>query len=124
LIAGFASTVGWPLSSLGLETIGWRGTCYGWAAAHIVIGLPLNLFFLPRAARSRTRRQTAYSDGPHDDPAVFRLRRCLDGDLGNGGALAAHRRGVRRNTGASRFRWQDDRTGSSGGARSRGEHAQ
>src|ERR1700749_3054197 len=28
LIAGFASTVGWPLSSLGLETIGWRGTWY------------------------------------------------------------------------------------------------
>src|SRR6185312_1350550 len=24
LIAGFASTVAWPLSSLGLETIGWR----------------------------------------------------------------------------------------------------
>jgi predicted MFS family arabinose efflux permease len=48
LIAGFASTVGWPLSSLGLETIGWRDTCYGWALAHIVIGLPLNLL-LPRA---------------------------------------------------------------------------
>src|SRR5262249_53558236 len=48
LIAGFASTVAWPLSSLGLETIGWRQTCYGWALAHIVIGLPLNLL-LPRA---------------------------------------------------------------------------
>lgn len=50
LIAGFASTVGWPLSSLGLETIGWHNTCYAWAAAHIVIGLPLNLS-LPRAAQ-------------------------------------------------------------------------
>jgi hypothetical protein len=48
LIAGFASTVGWPLSSLGLETIGWRETCYAWALAHILIGLPLNLS-LPRA---------------------------------------------------------------------------
>lgn len=47
LIAGFASTVAWPLSSLGLETIGWRDTCYAWAAAHMVIGLPLNLS-LPR----------------------------------------------------------------------------
>jgi predicted MFS family arabinose efflux permease len=47
LIAGFASTVAWPLSSLGLETIGWRDTCYLWALAHIVIGLPLNLS-LPR----------------------------------------------------------------------------
>ena len=51
LIAGFASTVGWPLSALGLETIGWRETCYAWAAAHILIGLPLNLLFLPRTAR-------------------------------------------------------------------------
>ena len=48
LIAGFASTVAWPLSSLGLETIGWRDTCYAWALAHIVLGLPLNLS-LPRA---------------------------------------------------------------------------
>jgi MFS family permease len=51
LFAGFASTVGWPLSSLGLETIGWRETCYAWAAAHIVLGLPLNLL-LPRTERA------------------------------------------------------------------------
>src|SRR5689334_15004735 len=48
LIAGFASTVAWPLTSLGLETVGWRETCYAWALAHILIGLPLNLS-LPRA---------------------------------------------------------------------------
>lgn len=48
LIAGFASTVGWPLSALGLELVGWRWTCFSWAAAHILIGLPLNLIFLPR----------------------------------------------------------------------------
>ncbi len=49
LIAGFASTVGWPLSAL-LEThVGWRGACLAWAALHLVLGLPLNLS-LPRAA--------------------------------------------------------------------------
>jgi MFS family permease len=53
LIAGFASTVGWPLSSLGLETIGWRETCYAWAAAHMVIGLPLNMLFLPKTPRAQ-----------------------------------------------------------------------
>jgi len=47
LIAGFASTVGWPLTAYGLAHIGWRDTCFAWAAAHIVIGLPLNLL-LPR----------------------------------------------------------------------------
>ena len=53
LIAGFASTVGWPLSSLGLETIGWRETCYAWAAVHLVIGLPLNMLFLPKTPRAQ-----------------------------------------------------------------------
>lgn len=48
LIAGFASTIGWPLSTwLELET-GWRGTCLTWAGLHLLLGLPLNLR-LPRA---------------------------------------------------------------------------
>jgi MFS family permease len=55
LIAGFASTVGWPLSSLGLETIGWRETCFAWAIAHILVGLPLNLM-LPRTESAATSR--------------------------------------------------------------------
>ncbi len=49
LIAGFASTVGWPLTALMLEAWGWRGACLGWAALHLVLGLPLNAR-LPRAA--------------------------------------------------------------------------
>src|SRR3954447_22140066 len=47
LMAGFASTIGWPLTALGLEHIGWRNTCFAWALAHIVIGLPLNLLMIP-----------------------------------------------------------------------------
>jgi len=43
LIAGFASTVGWPLTSLLDAQLGWRGACLAWAAAHLLIGLPLNL---------------------------------------------------------------------------------
>lgn len=49
LIAGFASTVGWPLTAWGLSTLGWRETCFAWAVAHIVIGLPLNWLLLPKA---------------------------------------------------------------------------
>jgi predicted MFS family arabinose efflux permease len=48
LIAGFASTVGWPLSALLEAHVGWRGACLGWAALHLVVGIPLNLS-LPRA---------------------------------------------------------------------------
>jgi predicted MFS family arabinose efflux permease len=42
LIAGFASTVGWPLSTLMEAQFGWRGACLGWATLHLLVGLPLN----------------------------------------------------------------------------------
>lgn len=48
LIAGFASTVGWPLTAWGASGLGWRETCLAWAAAHLLIGLPLNRFLLPK----------------------------------------------------------------------------
>lgn len=49
LIAGFASSVGWPLSAAMEAAWGWRGACAAWAALHLLLGLPLNLW-LPRAA--------------------------------------------------------------------------
>ncbi len=48
LIAGFASTVGWPLSAWLSAQWGWREACWTWAALHVLAGLPLNLS-LPRA---------------------------------------------------------------------------
>ena len=48
LFAGFASTVGWPLSTYLESTLGWRTTCMIWALLHLLIGLPLNAL-LPRA---------------------------------------------------------------------------
>ena len=48
LVAGFASTVGWPLTAwLELE-FGWRGACLCWAGLHLLLGLPLNAS-LPRS---------------------------------------------------------------------------
>lgn len=47
LLAGLASTVGWPLSAWMEAQLGWRGACLGWAALHLVLGLPLNAS-LPR----------------------------------------------------------------------------
>jgi predicted MFS family arabinose efflux permease len=49
LIAGFASTIGWPLSALLNARYGWRDTCLIWAALHIVMGLPLNRLLIPPA---------------------------------------------------------------------------
>ena len=50
LIAGFASTVGWPLSTFLEATVGWRGACFAWAGLHVLLGLPLN-WSIPRIAR-------------------------------------------------------------------------
>ena len=66
LLAGFASTIGWPLSAWGLAELGWRETCFAWAAAHIVIGLPLNLFLLPKAQRVEGEDATAKPHIPID----------------------------------------------------------
>lgn len=49
LIAGFASTLGWPLTTWLASEYGWRTACQVWAAIHIGVALPLNLS-LPRAA--------------------------------------------------------------------------
>lgn len=49
LIAGFASTVGWPFTTWLDAEYGWRAACQIWAVIHICIALPLNLS-LPRAA--------------------------------------------------------------------------
>lgn len=43
LIAGFASTVGWPLSAWLEAQYGWRVACLGWMGIHLGLALPLNL---------------------------------------------------------------------------------
>lgn len=47
LIAGFASTIGWPLSAWLATQWGWREACWTWAALHVLLGLPLNLSLPP-----------------------------------------------------------------------------
>lgn len=55
LIAGFASTVGWPLSALLEERFGWRATCVAWALAQLALCLPLNLYAIPAVRPEPTR---------------------------------------------------------------------
>jgi len=64
LLAGFASTVGWPLTALAEAQFGWRGACAAWAAAHLLLALPLNAL-LPRAAAP-----AAASASPAADEAI------------------------------------------------------
>lgn len=52
LLGGFASTVGWPLSAWMEVHWGWRGACLGWAALHLLVGLPLHAW-LPRQSPAK-----------------------------------------------------------------------
>jgi MFS family permease len=90
LLAGFASTVGWPLTALGLESIGWRNTCFAWAAAHILIGLPINFFMLP--AVTGARASAVVSAKPHIpiDRTMLLLAFAFAAAWSVTGAMAAH----------------------------------
>ncbi|HEY1935105.1 MAG TPA: MFS transporter [Acetobacteraceae bacterium] len=62
LIAGFASTVCWPLSALLLQYFGWRGTCVAYAALQLAVVLPLYGFGLPREVPRAPAQRHAASD--------------------------------------------------------------
>ncbi len=49
LIAGFASTIFWPLTQFLLEGFGWRATFAIFAAAHVFVCTPLHWFKLTKA---------------------------------------------------------------------------
>lgn len=68
LIAGFASTVGWPITSAIEQEFSWRVALLFWASTHIAIALPLHIF-LPGVKRDERRlrrvsRQTNQTVGP------------------------------------------------------------
>ncbi|MBU8539291.1 MFS transporter [Roseomonas tokyonensis] len=91
LIAGFASTVGWPVSALMEEAFGWRGACLGWAALHLLVGLPLNRLLVPPAPPPE-RKAAMTQQAP---PAPSRLAMPLlafvfAGSWFIAGAMAAH----------------------------------
>lgn len=71
LFAGFASTVGWPLSAWGASALGWREVCLAWAGVHILVGLPLNLFLLPKVQSSVVPADTGPVHIPMDRTMVL-----------------------------------------------------
>lgn len=90
LIAGFASTVGWPLTSWGVDAFGWRSTCMGWAAAHMLLGLPLNLFGLPRLVRPSESGKAGSSPAVVMDRNMWLMAFAFAAAWFVAGALAAH----------------------------------
>lgn len=49
LFGGLASTVCWPLAAFLVAHVGWRDTCFVYAALQFGISLPLHYFLMPRA---------------------------------------------------------------------------
>jgi len=79
LIAGFASTVGWPLTAYVAEHFGWRASAFVWAALHLCVALPLNLSCIPSVSRSTQRPDGAAPNmlqpAPDTSSAPQRMRR-------------------------------------------------
>jgi len=64
LIAGFASTLGWPVSAVLNQHFGWRGACLGWAAVNLLICLPMNRLLIPRPAGPVRSAAAAEAEAP------------------------------------------------------------
>jgi predicted MFS family arabinose efflux permease len=90
LLAGFASTIGWPLTAYGLAHIGWRDTCLAWAAAHILIGLPLNLLMLPPVPDAKVTVENAAKPHIPIDRTMVLLALAFALAWTVTGAMAAH----------------------------------
>ena len=98
VLAGFASTVGWPLSAWMEAQWGWRGACLGWAGLHLVLGLPLNLL-LPKAPAMMGQAEKDAAPAPAPTPdhtpdrglrTVLLLSFVFSGSLFVSTALASH----------------------------------
>jgi MFS family permease len=101
LMAGFASTVGWPLTAWGLSHIGWRDTCFAWAAANILIALPLNFLVLPEIKGAGQAAATAKKPHLPLDRTMILLAFVLAAVWTVTGAMAAHFPRILESTGAT-----------------------
>jgi MFS family permease len=71
LIAGFASTVGWPTTALLEHSLGWRGACFAWAGLHLAVGLPLNAWALRYGAGQDPHESAAAAAKPSEPRQSF-----------------------------------------------------
>jgi MFS family permease len=90
LIAGFASTVGWPLSALLEAHFGWRGACLVWAVLNLLIGLPLNRLLIPRAPPPLRATEAQETAGPAPRGAMPLLAFVFGATWFVTGAMAAY----------------------------------
>jgi MFS family permease len=103
LIAGFASTIGWPLSALFLHEFGWRAACLIWAGLNMLLAAPVNWLAIPRHGMPAALPQAAMELPPADPPraAMPILAFFFAATWFVQGAMAAHLPGLLQAAGAS-----------------------
>lgn len=112
LLAGFASTICWPITAFVDAEWGWRATCFVWAGAHLLIGLPLNRLLIPRrlgahiAAPAARPTSDATSVPPADERIFSRAMVLMAFAFAvtwiTSTAMAAHLPGILEAAGASK----------------------
>jgi MFS family permease len=103
LIAGFASTIGWPLSALFLHEFGWRPACLIWAGLNMLLAAPVNWLAIPRhgvpPALPQATTETAAAPPPRAAMPILAFFFAATWFVQ--GAMAAHLPGLLQAAGAS-----------------------
>ncbi len=103
LIAGFASTIGWPVSAVFLHEFGWRAARLIWAGFNLLLAAPLNWLSIPRHG-TPTGLPPAATELPAAEPpraAMPILALFFATTWFVQGAMAAHLPGLLQAAGAS-----------------------
>ena len=87
LLGAFGGALGWPLTLLMIETLGWRGACFVWAGAHLALCLPLYAAVLPDG---RTGGRPPSAGRVRWDGAMIRLAVLFAGAWWVATAMSAH----------------------------------
>ena len=102
MMAGFASTLGWPLTTWLDAELGWRGACAVWALLQLGLALPLHLLLVPPAPPpAPAAPSTEEPEGAAGWEQLALLALALTGSGFNIAAMAAHLPGLLARSGAS-----------------------
>ena len=103
LIAGFATTIGWPLTAVFLDIFGWRAACLTWAGLNMLLAAPVNWLAIPRhgvpAALPRATTETTAAPPPRTAMPILAFFFAATWFVQ--GAMAAHLPGLLQAAGAS-----------------------
>jgi len=99
LIAGFASTIGWPVTAALEAGFGWREASFAWAGLHLLFGLPVNRLLVPPAPPPPPTAPPAEGAAPRRALVILAFVFAVAGFCAS--ALGAHLPGLLLAAGAS-----------------------